>query len=190
MPLRPSDPSKTRASLARPEPASPTRSRSAALGEASGEAPEGTPARPRGPVWRHAIEVEESLRPIAARRDAERAAERQAGFPYMRIAASAGAAGAVAVVGSIVLYRRELQRARLDRPRLLRGDPLPGVVAYVRPRIAAAAWKDSAGSLGCALVLWLAVFALPRTRRFALRWAALPALVGAGAWLGARWWFT
>lgn len=182
MSLRPSDPSKTRASLARPEPASPTRSR--------GEVPEGASARGRGPLWRHAIEVEESLRPIAARRDAEREAERRAGLPYMRIAASAAATGAVAVVGSIVLYRRELQRARLERPRLLRGDPLPGVVAYVRPRIAAAAWRDSAGSLGCALVLWLAVFALPRTRRFALRWAALPALVGAGAWLGARWWFT
>lgn len=106
----------------------------------------------------------------------------------MRIAGSAAAAGAVAVVGSIVLYRRELARARLDRPRALRGGPLPGIAAYIRPRIAEAAWPDSAGAMGSALVAWLVVFALPRTRRFALRWGVAPALIGAGAWLAARWW--
>ncbi len=190
---RRSDPSKTRASLeraslerpspARPSPEHSSKGRTSRRRDGAAEAP---PSGPRGSAWRHAIEVEEALRPMAAAADAER----RAGLPYARLAASVAATGAVAVLGSIVLYRRELARERLARPPQLQGEPVAGIPAFVRPRIAVAAWQDSTGAMGCAMALWLVVVAIPRTRRLAMRWAAVPALIGAGAWLGARWFFT
>lgn len=138
-------------------------------------------------AWRQANAVEDALRPAAMARGRENEAERESGGAYARMAGVVAASGVVAVTGSIVLYRRELQRERLARPPMLRGEPLPGVAAYLRPTIAAAAWRDAGAALGVAGVLWLAVFALPRTRRWALRWGIVPALLGATAWLGARW---
>ena len=150
----------------------------------------GAGERRRGSAWRHANAVEAALRPAAVVRDRAHEAERASGRGYARIGGSVAATGGVAVAGSIVLYRRELQRERLARPPMLRGEPLPGVVAYVRPAIALAAWRDGVAALGVGVALWLAVLAMPRTRRWALRWGLVPALLGVLAWLGARWLLT
>lgn len=141
-------------------------------------------------AWRQANAVEDALRPAAMARDGAHGAKREPRRIALRMAAGVTASGMVAVTGAIVLYRRELQRERLARPPMLRGEPLPGVAAYLRPTIALAAWRDAGVALGVAGVLWLAVFALPRTRRWALRWGIVPALLGASAWLGARWFLT
>lgn len=146
--------------------------------------PRDTPARV--PLWREAIEVETTLRPTVPVVDPRRARA----IPGWRLALSLLVVVAGSIGGAVALYRLGLERARLARPPLLRGDPIAPLQELLqRPRIIEASWTYSAGAFGCALALWLLVLALPATRRFALRWAVVPGVLGAAGWLGGQWWW-
>jgi len=149
----------------------------------SSKTPRDTPARV--PLWREAIEVETTLRPTVPVVDQRRARA----IPGWTLAFSLLLTCASAVVGAVALYRLTLERARLSRPPLLRGDPIAALPELLRPRIIEASWLYSVGAIGCALVLWLLLLALPSTRRFALHWAIVPGVLGVAGWLGAQWWF-
>lgn len=135
------------------------------------------------PLWRDAIEMETELRPTVAKLEAKKS-----GVPYLSLAVSVLLVAAVSVAGAIVLYRRGLVQARLARPPQLQGEPIVPLEQFFRPRMVQVTWLNSASAFGCALLVWLLVFAIPRTRRASLRLAFLPALVGAGGWLYYQYW--
>jgi len=144
--------------------------------------PRDTPATV--PLWREVLEVEDALRPTVK---AKHAAQSR-GFPYIGVTAGLIGSGGTAVLGGIVLYRQGLVRARLERAPQLQGPPIAGIKQFVRPRMAVEAAPLGAPALGAAFGLWAVLFAVPRLRRFALRWAVLPAVVGAGAYVATMWW--
>lgn len=146
------------------------------------EQPRETPARV--PLWREVIAVETELRPTVP----VSGPSRHAPIPYLPIAFTLLVTGTTSVVGSIVLYRAGLVRGRMQRAPALRGAPIATLRQLLRPRIAVSAWQNGAAAFGCAVGVWLIVFAVRRARRFALRWGFIPALLGAGGWLGAAWW--
>ncbi len=135
------------------------------------------------PLWRDALQMETELRPTVAVLEAKKP-----GIPYVSLVISTLVVAAASMSGAIVLYRRALELARLARAPQLRGDPIVAMSQFFRPRIVQASWQNSAAAFGCALALWLLLFAMPRTRRFALRVAFLPGLIGAGGWLYYLYW--
>lgn len=135
------------------------------------------------PLWRDAIDVETELRPAVAKLEAKKS-----GFPYLSLAVSVALVAAVSVGGAIVLYRRGLVLARSARAPQLQGEPIVPLEQFFRPRMVQVTWQTSAIALGCALLVWLLFFALPRTRRASLRFAFVPALLGAGGWLYYVYW--
>ncbi|MBK6486335.1 MAG: hypothetical protein IPF98_05590 [Gemmatimonadetes bacterium] len=137
------------------------------------------------PLWREAIRVEKELRPAVTKQEAARDDR----VPYVRLVASAMLTGGAAVVGGVYLYRDGLVRARLDRSPQLQGRAIVPLPRLLRLPIVQASWQLSAMSLAGALAVWLLVFALPRTRRAALRWAIIPLAVGAAAALYGQWWY-
>lgn len=136
------------------------------------------------PLWREAIRIESELRPAVAQQEAAR----DESVPYVWIAASTMVTGGVAVVGGVFLYREGLVRARLDRPPKLQGNPIVPLPQLLRPPIVKAAWKLGAATFAGGVVLWLLVFALPLTRRVALRWSIIPLALGVLAALYGQWW--
>lgn len=143
--------------------ARPSRRRSRGRTPAEGE--------PRVPLWREAIAVQAELRETVPPRAATR--ER---IPFVHLAGGTVLLAGSAVVASLVIYRRGVVLARLQRPPQLRGQAIAGLPRFVRPRIVADAWQQSATAFGLALVVWLLCAALPRWRRVGIRWGWIPAL--------------
>lgn len=135
------------------------------------------------PLWRDAIEIESELRPTVAKLEAKKP-----GIPYLSLAFSVLLVAAASIGGAIVLYRRGLELARMARAPQLRGEPIVALSQFFRPRMVQVTWQNSASAFGCALVLWLLFFAIPRTRRASLWVAFIPGLIGAGGWLYYLYW--
>lgn len=95
--------------------------------------------------------------------------------------------GVLVVLAAVEMQRRGLIISRMSRPPLLKGPGIPGFVRFVSLRHVVDSWQNIGSALGCAAVLWLAIFAIPPWRNFARRWSWIPLSLGAAGWLGAQW---
>jgi hypothetical protein len=132
----------------------------------------------RVPLWRDVREVEASLRPVVPPRTFERAP-----VPWWHLAVGTAAVGGMSLVASIVVYRRSLVIARLQRPRQLQGPPIASLRAFARPRVVAAAWQPAATALGVGVAVWLVALAHPRWRGTMLRWGWLAGMAGVAGYV-------
>lgn len=137
------------------------------------------PGGARYPLWRDAIEVETTLRPVVPPRPPG-----SGRIPYLHLAATSVVAAGTSMGAAIYLYRRGLVISRLQRPRQLQGPPIASIRQLaLRPRVIAAAWQPAAIAFGVAVVVWLLCLAIPRLRTVALRWGWIPALLGVAGYL-------
>ncbi len=131
----------------------------------------------RVPLWREVHAVEASLRPVVPPPKA------RAPLPVAHLAVGSAVVGGASVAASLLLYRRALVIARLQRPRQLQGPPIAALPRFVRPRVVAAAWQPAATALGVGVALWLVTLAHPRWRGAMLRWGWLAGLVGVAGYV-------